>query len=573
MLFLALSLLVLYKGAVLVVIDGAGESPWHDGNSLLHADTPTLNYLKQHFPYVSLVAAQQPVGLIRGEPGSSAVGHQTLGLGRTTPSYYQTLMATLKPDAPNSLRKNELLRSSFNQAKKKGARIHFAGQCTDAGVFAHTRFLRPMFEAAQDEGIDEAYVHCFLMSMSRKASSYLHDVDQVAPLGFKPVIGSVHCADTAMDKSRNWNWTGMSYRALIGHDGMKFVTREEAEHFLDGFSDASPFFTPVSIEKDAVLRENDVIVLFNFREDKSYQIAEALIHGLPGYEKLPKNLHVIPMILYSTELHDIPTLLPAVKYSNSIGSWISKHGFKQLRLAESYKRPHVTTFFSGGVLQPVFEGEDRIIFDSVPDIQAQFNPKMNASLVTETAKKAIANGTYKLIMMNFANVDATGHSGNSTAVTMAITHVDKMVKEILHACEKNDYALFVTADHGNGEENENLDGSRQVAHTVNNVPFMTNLRGYRVHSPIYGDSYFLGNVAPTILYVLGMKVPPEMVEPMMIRETERRATIIPMILSFFAGAVFMLLLLVNFRNTQVISKLYLILFAPDKTGAEVLRDV
>ena len=572
MFFSVFCVLVRYKGAVLVVIDGAGESPWREGNSLLQAETPTLNYLKQNFPYASLVAAQQPVGLIRGEPGSSAVGHQTIGLGRTTPSYYQTLIGTLKPGAANSLRKNELLRESFRQAKAKKSRIHFAGQCTDSGVFAHTKFLKPMFEAAQDQGFDEAYVHCFLMSMSRKPSTYLDDVAAVAPEGFKPVIASVHCADTAMDKSGNWNWTGMSYRAFLGHEDMKVTPRKQAEAFLDGLDGASPFFEPVSIAKDGVLKDDDVVVLFNFREDKSYQIAEALIHGMKGYGKRPRNLNVIPMVLYNQKLHDIPTILPAAKYSNGLASWMSKQGFRQLRLAESYKRPHVTTFFSGGVLQPLFDGEDRIIYDSVPDLAAPLHPEMNASLVAETAKQAIANGTYKLIMMNFANIDATGHSGNATAVRMAITYVDKMINQILEACEKHGYALFVTADHGNGEENENLDGSRQVDHTVNNVPFMTNLQGYKVNYPIYGNAFFLGNIAPTILYVLGIEIPPEMVDPIVRRDIERSNTVLLLLFSFLAGALTTILILINFRNTHFISRLYLLLFAPDKTGAEVLRE-
>ncbi|OHT02936.1 2,3-bisphosphoglycerate-independent phosphoglycerate mutase [Tritrichomonas foetus] len=510
--FLSLNLLQTSpKGAVLVIIDGAGESSWADGNGLEKAETPTLDYLKKNYPYASLIAAQQSVGLIRGEPGSSAVGHQTIGLGRTTPSYYQILEKSLRPNSPDSLAKNKLLRDKIKFAKEKNANIHFHGQCTDSGVFAHTKFLRPMFEAAVAENVSKVYVHCSLMSISRPASTYLQDVEKEAPEGLEVIIGSVHSSETSLDKNRDWDKTAISYQAMINVKYANVSSRKDAEIFLDSFDAPSPSFKPLLLSEDAILKSNDVLVLFNFREDKAFQIAHAFINGLDGYEKVPDNLNVVPLILFDQTLKDTPTILPAIKYLNSLGSWISQKGFRQIRIAEQYKRPHVTIFFSGGILQPLFEGEDRKVdFLSLHDTKAYLNPTMNATLVCDTVINAIQSNLYKLIVVNFANIDATGHCGNATAVKMAIEFVDSKIKQIFDECELNNYALFITADHGNGEENTLLNGNPQVDHTVNNVPFITNLGGYHIKQLTYGKAPFIGNVAASILDVLNIEKPPEM---------------------------------------------------------------
>jgi hypothetical protein len=292
---------------------------------------------------------------------------------------------------------------------------------------------------------------------------------------------------------------------------------QSAEALLDALEGSSPDFPSLLVSEDAILRRDDLIILFNFREDQSFQIAHALIRGLDGAEKWPPNLNVLPMTLCDHSLMDVETLLPPPNHSNSLGGWLAAHGYKQIRMVESYKWPHVTTFFSGGVMQPVFAGEGRAQIKSLPDSVVEFFPEMNASLVTKTAIEGIGSQRYKLVVVNYANIDATGHSGNATAVRIAVQFIDQQISELLTACERNNFALFVTADHGNGEENLLLNSQPQVEHPINNALFLTSVRGFRVKQPVYGQAAFIGNVAATILTVLGMEVPPEMADSLLER--------------------------------------------------------
>lgn len=549
------------KGAVLTVIDGFGESAWPEGNGIQNSEMPFLNYLKSHYPYQSLVAAQQPVGLISREPGSSAVGHQTLGLGRTTPSYYQILERSLNRNSNNSMIKNQILRNGLHNSK----RAHFVGLCTNEGIFSHPKFLPPMFEAAILENVSEVYVHCILTTLVESPSKYLKDIENLFPKAIKDFkarykinpktkfrISSVYSGETAMDKFRNWTATQIAYDAMVDSSKITKLPKSQAIKFLDSLHQVVPIFNPICMyddqtgsEKDcedSIMKDNDPVIYFHYREDKSYQLAKALIEGLPNSQKNPK-LNTIPLILYHPSLiNKAPTIIPAINYPNSIGSWISKNGFNQLRVAEKYKKGHATTFFSGGVLQPIFKGEDRKVdFESVPESIAHLNPEMNATLITKAVIEGINkknnnnnDNFYKFIFVNFANVDATGHTGNETAVRLACKFVDAKIKEIFNACLKNDFALFITSDHGNGEEMIKLDGQPQIFHTVNNVPFIaiynTSWGIKEQNNHLLNENYidyvfensgnkndfkigrvpFIGNVAPSILYALGINAPPEM---------------------------------------------------------------
>lgn len=564
------------RGAVLTVIDGFGESAWPEGNAIQNSEMPFLNYLKSHYPYQSLVAAQQPVGLISKEPGSSAVGHQTLGLGRTTPSYYQIMERSLNRNSSISMINNQVLRNGLRNAK----RAHFVGLCTNEGIFSHPKFLPPMFEAAIIENVSEVYVHCILTTLIDKPSKYLKDIEDLFPktineykthfspknkdkihVNTKFKIAAVYSGETAMNKMRNWTATQVAYDAMVDSNKITKLPKSKALRFLDSLHQVVPIFNPICMyddkkgsEKDcekSIMYENDPVIYFHYREDKSYQLAKALIEGLPQSKKNPQ-LHVLLLILYHPSLlNKAKTILPAIKYPNSIGSWISKKGFKQLRVSEKYKKSHATTFFSGGVLQPLFDGEDRHVdFESVSETIADLHPEMNSTLITKAAidgikkKKqntninttAASNNYYKFIFVNFPNVDATGHTGNESAVRIACRVVDKKIKEIYDACVENDFALFITSDHGNGEEMIKLDGQPQLFHTVNNVPFIAvystdwekNKKALKEKDSEYefeisgsknsfkiGNVPFIGNVAPSILYALGIEIPPEM-EPSII---------------------------------------------------------
>lgn len=501
------------NGVVLTIIDGFGESAWMDGNGIDRAEMPTFDYLKSHYPYVSLVAAQQSVGLVRGEPGSSAVGHQTIGLGRTTPSYYQQLEKGLNPNAKESLFNNKLLRSALSKSK----RAHFFGLCTDEGVFSHPKFLPPLFEAAKAENVSEVNVHCVLTTLTRKPSEYLKETEGLFPEGMNIRLAAVYSGETAMDRMGKWNMTRVAYHAMVDNHNVKQMKRKELFKYIDQFDSLAPSFDPVYFKPaaGAAMQDGDTVVIFNYREDKTWQIAQALLNGLEGEPKHPR-LNVVPLVMYHPSQADVPQIIPPVRYENGLGEWISKHGWKQLRVAEQYKRAHITTFFSGGIMQPVFPGEDRITdFESAGESEVHLIPWMNASRITDSVIAGIKSNKYKLIACNFANVDATGHTGNVTAVKMAAEYVDKMLKRILVACRQNDYALVITADHGNGEDDTELDGRPQVYHTLNNVPFVAVTNDYEIAPLKAGRAPYIGNVASSVLTIMGLPIPPEMEPPLL----------------------------------------------------------
>jgi len=506
------------KGAVLVIIDGFGESAWKEGNGIDIARTPTLDSLKSNQIYIPLVAAQQPVGLTSREPGSSSVGHQTLGLGRTVPSYYQMLEKSMNPKSPEYLYYNKIIREAFRMANSKKSRVHFAGLCTDTGVFSHIKFLEPMFRAASDENVSELLVHCFFDTHTTHPTEYLKKVESYFPKRLNARIATVHSAKTSMDKFRNWDQTEKSYLAIANGKGAVETNRDTMFKRLETFYEKKVKYDPfiVGPTKNNCLKKDDTIIIFNFREEKTFQIADRLIRG----ESTPKGVKVLPMVLYDKSLSEYQTILPSVVYNNSLGSWISKLGYKQLRTSESYKKYHISEFFSGGINQPVFEGEERVTdFDSVGESIVDKFPLMNASRVYKIVQNAIISERYKLIAVNFGNVDAAGHTGNVTAVKIAVECIDGMIKKIMNLCRNHNYVLFVTSDHGNGEETTNLDGSPMIDHTVNTVPFLSTAKGFKIKPMKIGRFPFIGNVASTILTCLGLKVPPEM-EPSLLYEID-----------------------------------------------------
>ena len=503
-----------YKGATLIIIDGLGESAWMEGNGIANSNKPFLDKFKSDFISTSLVASQQPVGLISGEKGSSGVGHQTLGLGRTIPGYLQSLEKGLNDESPESLYNQETLRQYYKKSIQYNSRVHFAGLCTDKGVFSHIKFLEPMFRAAKDENVTELLIHCFFNSAITNAPDYLKTVESYIPNGLNARIAQVHHGKTSLDRVKNWGLTNISYKALSNGEGTTEVSRNQLDILLNQYASTSSSYNPLILEpkSDNYLKDNDVLIFFQHREDQSYQLVERFV----TLNSHPSTISILPMILYDISFINITTILPTITYQNSLGSWISKQGKKQLRTSEAYKKYHISDFFSGGITQPIYEGEDRVI--DIESVDASLSWKyyqMNATKVYEAVEKGIASEKYTLIAANFVNIDATGHTGNATAVKLAIEYLDGYIKKIWELCEKHNYVLFITADHGNGDENTNLDGSPQKDHTINNVPFLTNSKGYKLKQFNLGKAPYLGNVAPTILQVLGMSIPPEMEPPLL----------------------------------------------------------
>ena len=263
----------------LLIIDGLGENAWDETNAIYQAHTPNFDHYKKIFPYTTLVSSQQPVGLVSGEPGSSSVGHQTLGLGRTIPSYLRMLEKSLQPNTNYSLRTNPLVVDSLNFSSNNNGTLHLFGSCTKEGIFANIKYLKSFFYAAKDFQMKEVFIHCSFWAINQPIEEYINELERMAPNGLSVKVVSVHSSDEAMDRSGNWTKTGITYSSLFNISKAKTMKLEDFLPIVP--NNTFPIF-PVTYFEPSInhqVKENDTLILFNFREDRSYQIAASLLKG------------------------------------------------------------------------------------------------------------------------------------------------------------------------------------------------------------------------------------------------------------------------------------------------------
>ncbi len=503
------------KPVVLMIIDGMGFSLKDYDNAVLHAKTPNLDYLGENYSFTLLQAACGGVGLPPGQQGNSEVGHMNLGAGRIV---YQDIVRIDLAIEDGSFFENPVLKNAMLEAKKRGSKLHLIGLVSDGGVHSHINHLKALLRMANKLGVDKVYVHAFTDGRDTSPTAgagYIHDL-----INFMKTLGTGKLATIvgryyAMDRDQRWDRTEKAYDLLVLGKG-KYTddpVREMMERYASG-KETDEFLTPILVDKNGIIEDNDVIIFFNFRADRARQLTRAIaLKDAPfDLKKDLSNIYFVTMTEYDADFN-LPVAFPPEQPENTLPDVVSKNGFKQFHTAETEKYAHVTFFFNGGREEPV-PGEDRLMIPSPKVATYDLKPEMSTFEIADAVVEAINKKQYAFILCNIAAPDMVGHTGKLKETVIAVESADKAVGMMYNAAKKNGYILIVTSDHGNSEQLKTPDGKPHTAHTTNPVPFFITIKDAKLKKGI------LGNVAPTVLEVMGLEKPKEMIESLFINPNE-----------------------------------------------------
>ena len=495
------------KKALLMILDGWGIGHHDKADVIFNTPTPYLDYLNATYPHSQLMASGENVGLPDGQMGNSEVGHLNIGAGRVV---YQDLVKINKACRDNSILNNPEIVSAFSYAKENGKSVHFMGLCSDGGVHSSLDHLYKLCDISEKYGIDNTFVHCFMDG---------RDTDPKSGKGFIEHL-QAHCAKTkghiasiigryyAMDRDKRWNRVKEAYDLLVSGIGKKASDMVQAveESYAEGITDE--FIKPiVNAGVDGRIKDGDVVIFFNFRNDRAKELTVVLTQ-----QDMPEEgMHTIPglqyycMTPYDASFKGVHILFDKENVDNTLGEYLSKLGKKQLHIAETEKYAHVTFFFNGGREAP-YDGEDRILIPSPKVATYDLKPEMSAYEVKDALVAEINKNVYDFIVVNYANGDMVGHTGVYEAIEKAVVAVDACVKDTVEAAKANDYEVILIADHGNADHAVNDDGTPNTAHSLNPVPFIY----VTMNADAKVENGILADVAPSILHIMGLEQPAEM---------------------------------------------------------------
>ncbi len=505
-----------YRPIVLCVLDGWGCRDEVHGNAVAAATLPHWRAFFERYPWTMLEASGEAVGLPKGVMGNSEVGHMNMGAGRVVPQGVSIIDQDI---AAGRLAENPTLREAIEHVRRSGGTLHFMGLLSDGQVHSSLSHVIAMLGVAAAAGVPFA-VHVFLDGRDtppRSAEQYVSRLEEaLAALGRSGAIASVSGRYYAMDRDNRWERTKLAYDLLTTgkaphHAGDALTAVREAY----GRGEDDEFAVPASVGVPRPIADGDAIVFFNFRPDRARQLTTALDAGIPEYAQgtfahfAPKAYHDLffaTMTRYD-ETFKNPVLFGPRPQFDTFGEVISRAGLRQLRLAETEKYAHVTYFFNGG-REDVFPGEDRKLIPSDRSVPTyDLAPAMRAVEITDAAVVAIERHEYDLIVMNYANADMVGHTGDFAATVRALEILDACLQRLADAVLAANGLLAITADHGNAEEKIDAAGNPLTAHTTNPVPLLLIARGLRGTLASGGK---LGDIAPTLLHIMGLPVPERM---------------------------------------------------------------
>ena len=499
------------KKVILMILDGWGKSPDPKVSAIDNANVPFINSLYQNYPSAQLRTDGLHVGLPEGQMGNSEVGHMNLGAGRIV---YQDLAKINLAVAKKTLAQEQVLKDAFQYAKDNNKDVHFLGLVSDGGVHSHTSHLRGLIDSTQDYGLQNVFIHAFTDGRDvdpKSGKKYIQDLqDYIAPTTAK--IASVIGRYYAMDRDKRWERVKLAYDLMVNAQGThsQDLVASIEESYSNNVTDE--FINP-TIAVDAnnkplsVIKEDDVVVFFNFRTDRGRELTEALSQQDFHEQNMHKlNLYYVTLTNYDETYQNVKVVYNKDNITETLGEVLEKANKKQIRIAETEKYPHVTFFFSGGREEP-FVGESRILKNSPKVATYDLQPEMSAYELTDALVPEIEKGEVDFVCLNFANGDMVGHTGIMEAAIKACEAVDKCVEKVITAAIANDYTVLVIADHGNCETMINPDGSPNTAHTTNPVPFiLVDKEIKKVNDGVLGD------IAPTILDLMGVAKPAVMTQ-------------------------------------------------------------
>lgn len=496
----------------LIILDGFGCRDEHKGNAVFHAKKPNFDRYWGSFPHSHLTASGEAVGLPEGQMGNSEVGHLNIGAGRIV---YQSLTRVNIAIREGEFEKNETICSAMEHVKKNGTNLHLFGLLSDGGVHSHINHMFSLLKMAKDEGVEKVYIHGFLDGRDvgpKTATTYIQQtLDKMKEYGvgeFATISGRYY----SMDRDKRWERVEKSYRSMVYGEGPTYTNPLEVveDSYQHGIFDE--FVIPSVITKEdgspvATIQDNDAVIFYNFRPDRAIQISNTFTNedfrSFDRGEKHPKNLFFVCMTHFSETVDGYVAFKPT-NLDNTLGEVLSQNGLKQLRIAETEKYPHVTFFMSGG-REDKFPGEERILINSPKVATYDLQPEMSAYEVTDALLAEIKADKFDAIILNFANPDMVGHSGMLEPTVKAIETVDECLGKIVDLILEKGGTAIITADHGNADEVITLEGEPMTAHTTNPVPVIVTKNDVELR-----DGGILGDLAPTMLDLLGVQQPSEM---------------------------------------------------------------
>ena len=498
------------KLTMLMILDGFGINKNEKGNSIKLANTPNIDKLMKTYPITEIHTSGLDVGLPEGQMGNSEVGHTNIGAGRIV---YQELTRITKSIEDGDFFGIPELVKAIENCKKNKSKLHIMGLLSDGGVHSHIRHLYALLELAKRKDFEDVYVHCFLDGRDTPPASgenYISELEKkMAEKGIGK-IASICGRYYAMDRDKRYERIKKAYDALVNGIGNKENTAIQAieksyqEEKFDEFVEPTVICT--NNEPVAKIEENDSIIFYNFRPDRAREITRAIVdEKFDGFERKYFKTYFVCFTQYDETLPNVEIAFKPEKIENTFGEYISKKGLTQLRIAETEKYAHVTFFFNGGE-EKQYRGEDRILVPSPKVPTYDLKPEMSANEVTEKVIEAINSKKYNCIILNYANPDMVGHTGNLEATIKAIETIDNAVGKVVKEIQKQNGVLIITADHGNAEQMiDNKTGEPHTAHTTNPVPLI--LIGMENIELKQGK---LADIAPTMLDIMGLEKPKEM---------------------------------------------------------------
>ena len=497
------------KKVILVIMDGWGLGKVPLSDAIQQAKVPFVQSLYGKYPNSTLITCGEEVGLPDGQMGNSEVGHLNIGAGRIV---YQELQRINVAVRDGELASNKTLLASIEYAKENNKPLHLLGLVSDGGVHAHTTHLKAICDICKTAGLTNVFIHAFTDGRDTDPKSGLAFVENLAA-HLKTSVGKIATVSGryyAMDRDKRWERIQLAYDTLVNAKGPSASSALDAikENYAQDITDE--FIKPTVILENgapiASIQSGDAVLCFNFRTDRCREITEVLSQkDFPEFGMKHLNLHYTTITKYDETFKNVQVIFENDNLVNTLGEVLAQNHKKQIRIAETEKYPHVTFFFSGGREVP-FEGESRIMAPSPKVATYDLQPEMSAQELTDKLLPEINTGNPDFVCLNYANADMVGHTGIFSAVVKAVETVDGCVEQIVTAGLNNGYTIFLTADHGNADYMINEDGSPNTAHTTNLVPFFIIDKDWK--GTIQPGK--LGDIAPTILNMIGVTIPKEM---------------------------------------------------------------
>jgi 2,3-bisphosphoglycerate-independent phosphoglycerate mutase len=501
-------------------MDGWGIAEDPSVSAIAQGDTPFYDYCLKHYPNIQLEASGLPVGLPDGQMGNSEVGHMNIGAGRTV---YQMLVRISKALEEGEIEDIPEWKKLISYCKENNKPLHLMGLLSDGGVHSHIAHLRGMLallaKAQLPAGV---FIHIFTDGRDtdpQGGKGYVATLEASIREHGVGKIASITGRYFAMDRDKRWHRTRKAYDAIVHGKGEAFSSASEAleASYAKGVTDE--FVEPIVMMENgapvATLQEGDAVLFFNFRTDRGRQLTTALTQqDFPEEEMKTLDLHYTTLTRYDDTYTGVEVLFEANSIENGMGEWLAKHGKKQIRIAETEKYPHVTFFFNGGREEPM-EGEEHLLCPSPKVATYDLQPTMSAFDIRDKIIPRLEAEDVDFVCLNFANPDMVGHTGDMDAAIIACETVDACTKAVAETAAAHGYKVLITADHGNADRMRNPDGSPHTAHTT--VPVALTLIDPENEFTFTEKNGKLGDLAPTLLTMMGMEVPEEMTGTVLVK--------------------------------------------------------